>query len=186
MCVRSVSVSVTPSCWIRQSLLQRGHKEQLILQGSDQSVGSSEYDIKERSNSSGPHPRMFCLCSPLWWSGPSSGDPDGRSNWKRRVGKILAGGHDRSERAEEGNLFHTSFYQGLPFVWCFLSSFFLSFLRFTVSFSQNRGFPLKAGGSPEILVVKTWQYLLKYGSAVRFAFCCYLPLSSSQNKDSLS
>jgi hypothetical protein len=88
MCGRSVSVSVTPSCWIRQSLLQRGHEGQLILQGSDQSVGSSEYDIKERSNSSGPHPRMFCLCSPLWWSG----DPDGRSNWKRRVGKILAGG----------------------------------------------------------------------------------------------
>ena len=33
---------------------------------------------------------------------------------------------------------------GLPFVCCFLSSFF-SFLRFTVSFSQKRGFPLKAG-----------------------------------------
>jgi hypothetical protein len=70
-------------------------------------------------------------------------------------GKFWQGGHDRSERVEEGNLFHTSFYQGLPFVCCFLSSFFLSFLRFTVSFSQNHGFPLKAGGSPEILVVKT-------------------------------
>ena len=40
---------------------------------------------------------------------------------------------------------------------CFLSSFF-SFLRFTVFFSQKRGFPLKAGGSPAILPAKTWQY----------------------------
>ena len=45
---------------------------------------------------------------------------------------------------------------------CFLSSFF-SFLHFTVFFSQKRGFPLKAGGSPAILAAKTWQYLLKYG-----------------------
>jgi hypothetical protein len=45
--------------------------------------------------------------------------------------------------------------QGLPFVCCFLSSFF-SFLRLTVSFSQKRGFPLKTGGSPGILAVKTW------------------------------
>jgi hypothetical protein len=38
-----------------------------------------------------------------------------------------------------------------------------SFLRFTVSFLQNRG-------SPTILTVKTWQYLLKYGRGVRFVF----------------
>jgi hypothetical protein len=37
----------------------------------------------------------------------------------------------------------------------------LSLLRFAVSFLQKRGFPLKAGGSPAILAVKTWQYLLK-------------------------
>ncbi len=63
--------------------------------------------------------------------------------------------------------------QGLPFVCCFLSSFF-SFLRLTVSFSQKRGFPLKSGGSPAILDVKTWKYFLQYGCGVRFAFCCYL------------
>jgi hypothetical protein len=45
-----------------------------------------------------------------------------------------------------------------------------SFLRFTVSFLQKRGFPLKAGGSPGILVAKTWQYLLKYECGVRFVF----------------
>ena len=49
-----------------------------------------------------------------------------------------------------------------------------SFLCFMVSFSQKRGFPLKAGGRPAILAAKTWQYLLKYGCGVRFAFCCYL------------
>ena len=64
-------------------------------------------------------------------------------------------------------------FQGLPFVCCFLSSFF-SFLRLTVSFSQKRGFPLKAGGSPTILAAKTWQYFLKYGCGVRFSFCCHL------------
>jgi hypothetical protein len=53
---------------------------------------------------------------------------------------------------------------------CFLSSF-ISFLRFTVFFSQKRGFPLKAGGSPAILAFKTWQYILKYGwCGVRFVF----------------
>ncbi len=102
--------------------------------------------------------------------------------------------------------------QGLPFVYCFLSSYFLSSLRFTVCLSQKHGFPLKAGGSPGILTAKTWKYLLKYGCGVRFAFCCYLllhrrfafvlffrfslsdhlfailadPLSASQNKESLN
>ncbi len=37
----------------------------------------------------------------------------------------------------------------------------ISFLRFTVSFLQKRGFPLKAGSSLAILSVKTSQYLLK-------------------------
>jgi len=65
--------------------------------------------------------------------------------------------------------------QGSPFLCCFLSSYFLSSLRFTVSFSQKCGFPLKAGGYPAILAAKTWQYLLKYGCGVRFA-CCYYRL----------
>jgi len=40
-----------------------------------------------------------------------------------------------------------------------------------VFFSQKRGFPLKAGGSPAILAAKTWQYILKYGwCGVRFVF----------------
>ena len=58
---------------------------------------------------------------------------------------------------------------------CFLSAF-ISFLRFAVFFSQKRGFPLKAGGSPAILAAKTWQYFLKYGCGVCFVFvvilCC--------------
>jgi hypothetical protein len=58
--------------------------------------------------------------------------------------------------------------QGLPLVCCFLSSSFLSFLRFTVSFSQKRVFVLKAGGSPAIVAAKTWQYLLKYGCGPGF------------------
>jgi hypothetical protein len=40
-----------------------------------------------------------------------------------------------------------------------------------VFFSQKRGFPLKAGGSPAILAAETWQYILKYGwCGVRFVF----------------
>ena len=63
--------------------------------------------------------------------------------------------------------------QDSPFVCCFLSSF-ISFLRFTVFFSQKRGFPLQAGGSPAILAAKTWQYILKYGWCWgSFCFCCY-------------
>ena len=54
---------------------------------------------------------------------------------------------------------------------CFLSSFF-SFLRFTVFFSQKRGFPLKAGGSPTILAATTWQYSSNT-VWVLFCFCCY-------------
>jgi hypothetical protein len=50
-----------------------------------------------------------------------------------------------------------------------------SFLRFTVSFSQKHGFPLKTAGSPSILTVKTWQYLLK--TRVWGSFC-FLLLSS--------
>jgi len=38
--------------------------------GSEESLGkcqdaSLEYDIKGRSSSNGPHPRIRCLCSPL-------------------------------------------------------------------------------------------------------------------------
>jgi hypothetical protein len=43
-----------------------------------------------------------------------------------------------------------------------------------VFFSQKRGFPLQAGGSPAILAAKTWQYILKYGWCWgSFCFCCY-------------
>ncbi len=54
--------------------------------GSGESLGkcqeaSLEYDIKERSSSNGPHPRMRCLCSPLWWSG----EPDGRYTFEMTV-----------------------------------------------------------------------------------------------------
>ncbi len=51
----------------------------------------------------------------------------------------------------------------------------ISFLRFTVSFLQKRSFPLKAGGSPASLAVKTWQYLLKIRVlGFVFAFRCDL------------
>jgi hypothetical protein len=48
----------------------------------------------------------------------------------------------------------------------------LSLLRFT--FLQKHGFPLKTGGSPSILVVKTWKYLLKIRVLGFVVFRCYL------------
>ncbi len=138
---------------------------------------------------------MLCSCY-LWQSGGPvgslsigrqgsvqnrTGDADRveRSNLIRTsfqlVSTNVCSDHNRednvSERLIGGELFPSPTVSNWLY---FLSSFFLSFLRFTVSFSQKRGFPLKAGGSPAILTVKTWQYLLKYGCGVRFAFCCYL------------
>jgi hypothetical protein len=58
----------------------------------------------------------------------------------------------------------------------------LSLLRFAVSFLQKRGFPLQTGGSPAILVVKTWQYLLKIRVLGFVVFRCYLLQFSERKK----